>query len=206
MSAATANSSRDIASAKGRRPAGPGPAGAEDPEPPTAPGEPSGVVVVDIVMPEADGQRGQGAQGQGVDLSWLGQMAGRAGALLDASGEVRVRIVGDAEMAAAHQRWSGVAGTTDVLTFDMRQPVAPGAPAHPLDTDLLVCIDEASRQASLRGHELGKELLLYIIHGMLHCLGHDDHDQAAAAKMHAREDEVLTALGVGAVYGRGGAA
>ena len=36
------------------------------------------------------------------------------------SGEVRVRLVDDAEMATAHERYAGVAGTTDVLTFDMR--------------------------------------------------------------------------------------
>lgn len=117
---------------------------------------------------------------------------------LGATGEVRVRLVEDAEMAAAHQRHCGVPGTTDVITFDLTE--GGSARGKALDVDLLVCADEAERQARTRGHEVRGEVLLYIVHGMLHCLGHDDHDEADASAMHAREDEVLTAIGVGATY------
>ncbi len=110
-------------------------------------------------------------------------------------GSVRVRVVDDAEMAAAHERWAGVAGTTDVLTFDLREHGE-----GPLDVDILTCADEARRQASARGLEPEYELLLYVVHGVLHCLGHDDKDDAAAAKMHAEEDRLLGAAGVGPVY------
>ncbi len=117
---------------------------------------------------------------------------------LGAFGEVRARIVGDAEMASLHGRHLGDATTTDVLTFDLRDG-AGGA----LDVDLVLCLDEAERQAAARGHGVGEELLLYAVHGVLHCLGHDDHDEADAARMHAEEDRVLRAIGVGAVYSRG---
>ena len=110
-------------------------------------------------------------------------------------GGVRARIVDDAEMAAAHERWSGVAGVTDVLTFDLGEG-GDGA----LDVDILICIDEARRQALARGLEPEYELLLYVVHGVLHCLGHDDHDDAAAARMHAEEDRLLGLAGVGPVY------
>jgi len=50
---------------------------------------------------------------------------------------------------------------------------------------------------------LRRELLLYVVHGVLHCLGMDDHDEAAAAAMHRVEDAVLTAIGVGPVYSAG---
>lgn len=103
-------------------------------------------------------------------------------------------------MAAAHVRHSGVEGTTDVLTFDLREdPAAGGA----LETELLLCVDEARRQAAALGHLAERELLLYALHGVLHCMGEDDHDEAAAARMHAREDRVLTAIGVGATFARG---
>lgn len=110
-------------------------------------------------------------------------------------GEVRGRIVGDAEMAEAHQRWLDIPGTTDVLTFDLRE--------HddlPLDVDLLLCFDEASRQADTRGLAPEHELLLYTVHGVLHCLGHDDHTEADAARMHAEEDRLLEAAGVGPIF------
>jgi len=133
------------------------------------------------------------------DPAWIARRVGAAVEALGARGEVRVRVVGDAEMARLHEARTGVPGTTDVLTFDLRDE-----PAGDLDTDVVVCVDEARRQAASRGHALEHELLLYIVHGVLHCLGYDDHDPAGAAAMHAREDEVLRAIGVGAVYAREG--
>ena len=140
-----------------------------------------------------------------------------AGRLLGACGEVRVRVVLDAEMARSHEEFTGVPGTTDVLTFDLTDPddnpidrptvtlrdggIVVGRSCL-VDADILVCVDEATRQAKARGHEPFRELLLYSIHGLLHCLGHDDHDEAAFAAMHAVEDAVLAALGVGPVFRR----
>jgi probable rRNA maturation factor len=98
-------------------------------------------------------------------------------------------------MAVAHERYSGIPGTTDVLTFDLRDEAA-----GPLDTDILICLDEAIRCGAERGHAANRELLLYVVHGILHCLGHDDHDDAGYARMHAREDEVLEAIGVGRTF------
>lgn len=116
---------------------------------------------------------------------------------LDVPGEVRVRIVADPEMSDLHLRHTGIAGPTDVLTFDLRD-----LGLGPLDVDIVVCLDEAIRQAAARGHPPERELLLYALHGILHCLGHDDHDEARYARMHAAEDAVLTAIGVGPVFDR----
>jgi probable rRNA maturation factor len=126
---------------------------------------------------------------------WLTDRVTRAIELLGYPGEVRVRVVNDAAMAAAHEGFAGVPGTTDVLTFDLAEPGS-----NLLDVDILACYDEAVRQAAVRGHAPEQELLLYIVHGVLHCLGHDDHDEAAAARMHTEEDRILTAIGVGPTY------
>lgn len=131
-------------------------------------------------------------------MAWVREQAVAAMGHLGLSGEARVRLVDDAAMAEAHERHCGVAGTTDVITFDL----AEGASARggELDVDLLVCVEEAARQASARGIEARREVLLYVLHGVLHCLGFDDHDEAASAAMHAKEDEVLAAIGVGATF------
>lgn len=121
-------------------------------------------------------------------------------------GEVRVRLVGDPEMAAAHEKYSGVPGTTDVLTFDMRdedEEVEPAGGA--MDVDIWACVDEARRQATARGIEVERELLLYCLHGVLHCLGYDDHGEEEYARMHAEEDRILEAIGVGRTFGIGAA-
>jgi rRNA maturation RNase YbeY len=106
-------------------------------------------------------------------------------------------------MAAAHARFSRVEGTTDVLTFDLTEGASgtrPAAGAAPLDADILLCLDEARRQASARGIPVERELLLYFVHATLHCLGEDDTNDDAAAAMHAREDALLCAIGVGVTF------
>lgn len=111
-----------------------------------------------------------------------------------------MRVVDDAQMAEAHERWGGVPGTTDVLTFDLRD----GRAAHDgeIDADVLVCVDEARRQAEARGLAVVHELLLYVLHAMLHCMGYDDHDDEDFRAMHEREDAVLREIGVGDVFAR----
>lgn len=126
------------------------------------------------------------------------QAAVKALALVDRSGEVRVRLVADDEMAKAHERYSGIPGTTDVLTFDLSEGAT--AKGDPLDVDILICVNEASRQAQQHGHDRGREILLYILHGVMHCLGHDDHSDEGFARMHAEEDRILTAIGVGPTF------
>jgi probable rRNA maturation factor len=117
------------------------------------------------------------------------------------AGMVRVRVVADEEMASAHERFCGVKGTTDVITFDLAQGESEHGAA--LDVDLIVCVDEAIRQAKGRGHSIETELALYTLHGVLHALGYDDLDDASFERMHAREDEVFRLLGLGAAFGRG---
>ena len=134
---------------------------------------------------------------------------------LGVPGEIRARLVDDAHMIRAHERYTNTPGTTDVLTFDLRQTTDPhdphthtdphtdthaDSPDGPLDVDLLVCVDEARRQSAIRNHAVERELLLYIVHGVLHCLGYDDHTPADAKRIHAREDALLAAAGIGPIF------
>jgi len=110
---------------------------------------------------------------------------------------VDVRLVGDAAMDAAHRRYSGVEGTTDVLSFPAHDE---GDPAAAVEVDLIVCTDVAAREAGLRGHPTEREILLYAVHGTLHTCGHRDDTEEGFRAIHAEEDRILAAGGVGAVY------
>jgi probable rRNA maturation factor len=180
------------------------PSGNDDPEPASNAEEPPersderGTLVVDLTL-----GREASAAIDGSAIAWLVDRGRRVGEHLNLEGELRVRVVGDAEMSRAHERHLGDPSTTDVMTFDLADgAVARGAP---VDADLLVCVDEAARRASEHGYTIERELLLYVVHGLLHCLGHDDHDEASYQRMHELEDEVLEAIGVGATFmpGRG---
>ena len=126
-------------------------------------------------------------------------------------GTLCVRVVDAAAMADLHLRFSGVPGPTDVLTFDNTEPLAadgasedtvePGTGLE-IDGDVVICRDVAADAASAAGHPLRAELLLYMLHGVLHLLGEDDTTPDAFARMHAREDAVLEAIGVGALFSR----
>ena len=102
---------------------------------------------------------------------------------------VRVALLDDAAMDRLHRDHSGVAGTTDVLTYLDRRP--DGA----IEGDLALGIEVAAREAAARGRRLEEELLLYAIHGVLHLLGERDGDAAAAARMREAQDRLLAAIG-----------
>lgn len=144
------------------------------------------------------------SQADADDPLFVKQLADRGGAVCDALGlidwDLSVVLVDDAHMASLHERFAGVSGTTDVLTFDLRDA---GERLNRVEGEVYVCIDVARRQAASRGHTLGDELLLYLLHGVLHLMGYDDHDDEAYAAMHQREDEVLEQIGVGRVFDRG---
>lgn len=134
----------------------------------------------------------------GCDLVWLhDHVTAVLEHLSREANRVTVRVVDDAAMVDLHSRYHDNPTTTDVLTFEAAPEPAP------LEVDIAVCIDEALRQAEQRTHDVNRELLLYVVHGLLHCCGHDDHDPEAHARMHDEEDRILIAIGVGATWGGG---
>jgi len=134
------------------------------------------------------------------DAAWLHDKVKQVAGLLGIRGVVSARVVGDEEMAEAHEDFCGVEGTTDVITFDLTDPAEGLGAKGVVEADLLLCLDEAERQAARRGHALREELLLYVVHGVLHCLGHDDHDEAGYERMHAEEDRLMGLLGIGPTF------
>ena len=130
-----------------------------------------------------------------VDCKWLEEHATSTLCYLQKeNSEVVIRIVEDTEMAKLHMQHSGIEGTTDVLTFDH------GSSSTAVNADIAVCVDVAKRESEHRGHSLQNELLLYIVHGILHCCGFDDHDETSHTLMHEEEDKILSAIGIGSVW------
>ncbi|HAI13691.1 MAG TPA: rRNA maturation RNase YbeY [Phycisphaerales bacterium] len=113
--------------------------------------------------------------------------------------QLSVVIVADEQMSQLHEQYMDITGTTDVLSFDLSDD--PSSPEQ-IEGELILCIDEASRQAASREHETRLELLLYALHGMLHLMGFDDHDDDEYDRMHAREDELLIKAGFEALFAR----
>ena len=114
-----------------------------------------------------------------------------------AIGEVDLAIVGAEEMSDLNLRYCRRRATTDVLSFDLSDH-----PGGSIAAQIIVCSDVAADQARRRGHGARRELMLYVVHGLLHLTGYDDASPAAAEAMHAREDQLLTDFGEGPAYAR----
>ena len=130
------------------------------------------------------------------------QLAGAIGAALQrrqvARAQISVALVDDAQIAELNQTHLQHEGPTDVLSFDLR-----AQEVEPLEGEIVLSVETARREAQRRGHSEEAELMLYAVHGTLHLTGLDDQAPEDAARMHNLEDEVLTELGVGAVFKAG---
>lgn len=94
-----------------------------------------------------------------------------------------VRLVDDEEMRQLNRRFRGRDAPTDVLSF----PGGDTAEGSHLG-DVVISIPTARHQARSRGHSTQRELRLLLIHGLLHCLGHDH--MADAGEMDRIETEL----------------
>ena len=100
--------------------------------------------------------------------------------------ELDLAVVSGPQMASLNRRWLGRGGATDVISFDLSDDPAAGPGGQ-----IIVCADVAVREARRRGVGPQRELMLYVVHGLLHLIGYDDASPRAAARMHAREEEIL---------------
>jgi probable rRNA maturation factor len=110
--------------------------------------------------------------------------------------ELSIALVNDAMMAELHERYLGVAAPTDVLTFPLELARGGGVRSG----EIIVCVPEAQRRVR-DNVPVRNELLLYALHGLLHLMGHDDTLPDGFETMHRIEDQILTQLGVGPVFG-----
>jgi probable rRNA maturation factor len=111
-------------------------------------------------------------------------------------GELSVALVNDRRMGLLHERFLNLAGPTDVLTF----PMELNGKGEVVSGEVVICVPYARRAAKVHGVAVEKELLLYVIHGMLHLSGFDDRTAGQYKRMHRAEDDILARLGVGPVF------
>jgi probable rRNA maturation factor len=103
---------------------------------------------------------------------------------------ISIAMVGQAAIHALNRAYLGHDWPTDVISFPLSNPDDPT-----LAGELVVSGEMALATASEVGAEPRDELALYIVHGLLHLCGYDDHTESDFAAMRRREDEILTDLG-----------
>ncbi|MBI4550374.1 MAG: rRNA maturation RNase YbeY [Candidatus Omnitrophica bacterium] len=108
--------------------------------------------------------------------------------------EVAFRFVSDARMKTLNRRFMKSRARTDVLAFSQWEGKPMPAVGAPLLGDVVISVDAARRQAPVYGHSFERELALYMAHGVLHLLGHDDLKPGPRAKMRKEEARILRAV------------
>ena len=108
------------------------------------------------------------------------QARGPQPAVLPELSEVVVAIVSDAVIARLHREFGGVDGPTDVITFQ--------------HGEIVISAETAARQARANQQPLRRELLRYIVHGLLHLNGHRDDTAVVRRKMWAAQERIVKQL------------
>lgn len=102
--------------------------------------------------------------------------------------ELVVIFVDDPTLADLHARFLDDPSVTDVMSFDLGEGPGPAG-------EVYVSVDRARERAQVRGVDLSRELCLYVVHGVLHLCGFDDHTESERSAMRAAEGLVMTSLG-----------
>lgn len=96
---------------------------------------------------------------------WLARLVAE---LAPGAASLGVRFTGDREIRRVNRDYRGRDVATDVLSF----PGGDGPEGRHLG-DLVISVPAARRQAAAAGHAVERELAMLLLHGVLHCLGHD---------------------------------
>jgi probable rRNA maturation factor len=109
-----------------------------------------------------------------------------------ADAELGITLVAAREMACVNEAFLNHKGSTDVITFDHSELKTQNSKLKTaLHGELFICVDDAVAQAREFKTTWQSEVIRYVIHGVLHLLGHDDHRAVARRKMKSEESRLL---------------
>lgn len=103
--------------------------------------------------------------------------------------DLNVVLTEHAAVHALNREWVGHDRETDVVSFPLDEHAAG---LGEVNGEVYVDLDTAAERAPEFGASFAEEALRYVVHGLLHLMGHDDGDEAARERMRALEERYLT--------------
>jgi probable rRNA maturation factor len=103
---------------------------------------------------------------------WEAFAAKAARVLPQEAAGVTIAFVSDRAMRELNRLWRHQRGTTDVLSFPAEQDRYEKAEGRRLG-DVVISVEQASRQAKENGLTLDGEIAQLILHGLIHLCGYD---------------------------------
>ena len=120
-----------------------------------------------------------------VDTRTLARIARSALDLVhDSDARLSIVLVNDATIAKLNAQYHATSGPTDVLSFDYGEGQG----------ELIISVECAVRQAGRFRRTPARELMLYVVHGILHLHGYNDQAPNDRRRMRTAERRLLSRL------------
>jgi probable rRNA maturation factor len=112
---------------------------------------------------------------------------------VDEKTEISILFTDDKFIKSLNKKYRGINKSTDVLTFSLNEGDLkfPEVDKNKLLGDIVVSVETAQRQANNLNHNLEKELMILLIHGLLHLIGYDHEEDRDNKIMQVKENEIL---------------
>ena len=106
--------------------------------------------------------------------------------------EVSILLTADADIRELNQQFRSIDQATDVLSFPQNAEEDPPIPGELILGDIAVSLDTAQVQAKEHGLTFEEEIILLLIHGILHLLGYDHEiSEQEEEKMRSKTRELF---------------
>ena len=148
----------------------------------------------------------QQAANETLNLEFKEELAALGLALEDLETEIGVTVVDDEEIRGLNRDYRGNDKVTDVLSFpqfegheDLLDDLIYSAEDEgsvSLVGDVVICFDQAARQAEEYGTGMTREMLYLFVHSVMHLFGYDHMEEGEKKIMRAREEKVLSEIGI----------
>lgn len=111
--------------------------------------------------------------------------------------ELSVTFVSREKIRDLNRSYRGADSVTDVLSFPQYKSVKAFPQAGTIVLgDVVICRKRAQEQAEEFGHSYEREIIYLFTHSVLHLLGYDHMEDAGKKNMRAKEEAVMTRIGL----------
>ncbi|MCP5008081.1 MAG: rRNA maturation RNase YbeY [Planctomycetes bacterium] len=125
----------------------------------------------------------------GVDKDEVGRVVRAFLKMEGRDAKLSIAFVDNDEIKRVHKRFLSSDEVTDVISFSL------GDEGDFVDGEIVVSVETAVEVAHSKQSCVEGEIILYVIHGILHLLGFDDNNVVNSRIMHEKESEVLSYFG-----------
>ncbi|MDD5645190.1 MAG: rRNA maturation RNase YbeY [bacterium] len=107
--------------------------------------------------------------------------------------KLSVSFVDNKTIRRYNKKYMFMDSPTDVLSFPMMEGAKVKGDADYLG-DIMVSVEMAEKRAGEFSNETGKELMIYLIHGVLHLMGYDDAKPGSKSRMDRKQEQISDIL------------